>query len=167
MFCSGCGQGISPGQAACPTCGRPIPAQVFAAQFGSRVHRHAHTLAFLWIAYAIYNALGWFIAMPILSSFFGWGWHHGGMFGPHFFPGWPWLVPFVSTVVVARTALALGTGIGLLRRAPWARTLAIVAGFLTLIKPILGTALGIYTLWVFLPATSDREYQEMVVPSRL
>ena len=52
----------------------------------------------------------------------------------------------------------------MIRRAPWARTLAIVTGFLTLIKPILGTALGIYTLWVMLPTASDREYQQIAAP---
>jgi hypothetical protein len=55
------------------------------------------------------------------------------------------------------------TGISLLRRASWARILAIVAAFLALIHPIGGTILGIYTLWVLLPAASGQEYEQMVV----
>jgi hypothetical protein len=41
-------------------------------------------------------------------------------------------------------------GIGLLRRQSWARILAIVVGMLSLINFPLGTAIGIYTLWVLL-----------------
>jgi hypothetical protein len=39
-------------------------------------------------------------------------------------------------------------GIGLLRRKEWSRILAIILGFLNLLNFPLGTALGIYTLWV-------------------
>ena len=53
------------------------------------------------------------------------------------------------------------TGIALNRRAPWARMLAIVAAFLTIIKPIAGTALAIYTLWVLMPSPSAQEYEQM------
>jgi hypothetical protein len=55
------------------------------------------------------------------------------------------------------------TGIGLLRREPWARTLAIVTAFLALIHPFTGTILGIYTLWVLLPSASGQEYEQIVV----
>ena len=37
--------------------------------------------------------------------------------------------------------------------------LAIVLGFFVLFHFVLGTALGIYTLWVLLPAQSQIEYQ--------
>jgi len=50
---------------------------------------------------------------------------------------------------------------GLSERQPWARILGIVVGFLALIRFPLGTALGIYTLWVLLPESSGREYDEM------
>jgi hypothetical protein len=50
------------------------------------------------------------------------------------------------------------TGWGLLNREPWARIMALVLGFLALIHPPLGTALGVYTLWVLLPAESEAEY---------
>jgi hypothetical protein len=52
------------------------------------------------------------------------------------------------------------TGISLLRRAPWARTLAIITAFLALIHPFTGTLLGIYTLWVLLPSASGQEYEQ-------
>jgi hypothetical protein len=55
------------------------------------------------------------------------------------------------------------TGISVPRRASWARIFAIVAAFLALIHPISGTILGVYTLWVLLPAASGQEYEQMVV----
>lgn len=39
-------------------------------------------------------------------------------------------------------------GYGLLKRRPWARMVAVVLGILGLVNVPLGTALGIYTLWV-------------------
>lgn len=41
-------------------------------------------------------------------------------------------------------------GIGLLQRKPWARVLVLVLGCLNLISFPLGTALGVYTLWVLI-----------------
>jgi len=59
--------------------------------------------------------------------------------------------------------LCLVTGIALLRRSRWARALAIVTAFLTLIRPITGTVLAIYTLWVLLPSASGQEYEQISV----
>lgn len=39
------------------------------------------------------------------------------------------------------------------------RVLAIVAAILSLIRPITGTALGIYTLWVLASSASRVEYE--------
>ena len=45
-------------------------------------------------------------------------------------------------------------GIGLLRRQQWARYLALAVAVLNLVNFPLGTAVGIYTLWVLLPANA-------------
>jgi ABC-type spermidine/putrescine transport system permease subunit II len=50
------------------------------------------------------------------------------------------------------------TGYALLTRQPWGRVLAIVFAILALIHLPLGTALGIYTLWVLAPGASADEY---------
>jgi hypothetical protein len=50
---------------------------------------------------------------------------------------------------------------GLYERQPWARVLGIVVACLAMIRIPFGTALGIYTLWVLLPESSRREYDEM------
>jgi hypothetical protein len=50
---------------------------------------------------------------------------------------------------------------GLFERQPWARLLGLVVGFLALLRFPLGTALGIYTIWVLLPQTSGQEYDSL------
>lgn len=47
-------------------------------------------------------------------------------------------------------------GIGLLQRKSWARILVLIPGFFNLLDIPLGTALGIYTLWVLLKEESTR-----------
>jgi hypothetical protein len=39
----------------------------------------------------------------------------------------------------------------------------LVMGFLALLRIPLGTALGIYTLWVLLPSQSDEEYRALAL----
>src|SRR5258707_186803 len=79
---------------------------------------------------------------------------HGGM-PPTWMAGlWP-LIAF-STIFTA--ALALIAGYGLLNRAPWGRTVGIIAAIFALLKFPFGTALGIYTLWVLAPGASGLEY---------
>jgi hypothetical protein len=58
-------------------------------------------------------------------------------------------------------ALALLAGFSLLNRKSYGRVLTIVLAVLALFKFPLGTALGIYTLWVLAPATSAMEYEAM------
>jgi hypothetical protein len=139
------------------------PGVAVAPRFYTRVHRHLQSLSVLWIAYGVWNLLGWVLAMSFFSGFFNgyFGhWHHGP-FGEFPFNQMPWFAPLITVIVIGRTILSVVTGIALSRRAPWARILAIVAAFLTLIKPITGTALAIYTLWVLLPALSGQEYEQM------
>ena len=76
----------------------------------------------------------------------------------------PWLIPLITTILIGRTILSVVTGLALVNRAPWARILAIVAAFLTILKPITGTALAIYTLWVLLPGPSAQEYDQIARP---
>ncbi|MGB7584924.1 MAG: hypothetical protein WBM11_08770, partial [Terriglobales bacterium] len=74
-----------------------------------------------------------------------------------------WLRPFlgvIALIIAAKAALGFVTGWGLLQHEPWARMLTIVLAFLALFHIPFGTALGIYTLWVLLPAESDADYRE-------
>lgn len=54
----------------------------------------------------------------------------------------------VGLVLVTLAIPGLVAGYGLLTRKSWGRILAIVVGILSLINFPLGTAVGIYTLWV-------------------
>lgn len=181
MYCSVCGQQLQANEQACPKCGRPVAGAIppAAAQgriepsravplLPSRVERHTHTLAVLWLVYAGWLLVTWAFAATFLAGMFGSMGHQWGPFGQMgpFGPGFPfgnmrWLLPFITFMLVARSILGVVTGVALLRRERWGRTLALVAGFLTLLKPLTGTLLGIYTLWVLLPSDSGREYDEL------
>jgi hypothetical protein len=92
---------------------------------------------------------GW--AGPGGGPFFGWNldsvlWR--GLFSA-------WIVLAVFGVLYLVLAWAL------FERQPWARSLGLVLGFLALLRFPLGTALGIYTLWVLLPDHSGREYERL------
>lgn len=177
MYCSGCGQLIESGQQACPRCGRPVsPAEPVsyapAAPYPPRVARHLQTLGVLWLVYAGWSLLRWAMAATFLAGLFGmhgsWIWGHNmGPFGMGpFCPGAPfmhlsWLLPLITVITVGRAALAVITGIALLNHAPWGRVLAIVTGVLTVLKPITGTLLAAYTLWVLVPGHSAQEYDQL------
>ncbi len=169
MYCSACGQPLDASQTICQKCRRQVtsvasPAPVPYAH--TRVHRHVHTLAILWIVYSLWILLHWVIAVGSLAgAFSNWARMGHGFDGLYAFPFMhaTWLVPLITAVLVGRAILCVVTGISLLRRAPWARTLAIVTAFLTLIRPLTGTALAIYTLWVLLPSASGQEYEQIVV----
>jgi len=170
MYCSGCGQPIVPNQAACANCGRPH--SPFNAQFApaafvryTRVHRHIQTLAILWLAFSLLGVLAWLAAMPFLAFLFGHGghgFHPGDNF--HLPMSLSWLLPVVTIAVYLRAILGALTGIALLRRERWGRTLALVVAILSLLKFPFGTALGIYTLWVLVPTQSAQEYELVAAP---
>jgi hypothetical protein len=167
MYCAACGQQLIPGAAACPRCGRlagaaaPAAAAVPVPFFYNRVRRHIQALSILWIAYAVWTLFAFAMALPFLAGFSRQWWFFSGP--QHFWLGerMPWLLPFITVMLLFRVILSAVTGIALLQRQPWARVLAIVAAVLTVFKPITGTALAIYTLWVMAPGLSGQEWSEM------
>jgi hypothetical protein len=171
MFCSGCGQPLDPSQQVCLRCGRPVPqaAPVMLAPapiFYTRVHRHLQSLSVLWIAYGAWVLLHWALTMSFFAGAFGgyFGhWNHGP-FGEFPFSHVPWLVPLISVLLIARSLASIATGLALTRRAPWARILALIMAFLTLFRPLTGTVLAIYTLWVLFPSPSSLEYEQIAEP---
>ena len=56
----------------------------------------------------------------------------------------------VGLLLIALAIPGLVAGAGLLARKSWARVLAIVVGILGLVNVPIGTAIGIYTLWVLM-----------------
>jgi hypothetical protein len=168
MNCSACGNPLSPDARFCPRCGGQT---FFQQQPGSaypqppmaydRVSRNIQGLGILWLVYA---------GLRIFSGLFGVLILHG-LFGSHFGNsdfnlGWSpfgsmWLAslwPMALFSLLTSVCCILLTGYALLTRQPWGRIFAIIFGILALIHLPLGTALGIYTLWVLAPGVSGDEY---------
>jgi hypothetical protein len=128
----------------------------------ARVSRHVHTLGILWCVYGAYRALAGVVAMLFLMgvatpAFMGGMGSRGMSFMP-FAPVMSGLAAVAGCFILLSSALAFVTGFALITRKPWGRTIAIVAGILSLIKIPIGTAMGIYTLWVLAPTASGVEY---------
>ena len=132
--------------------------------FVPRVQRHLQTLGYLWLGYAVLRFVTGLMGAFFLRTFarHGWdgnGWMWGGPMRHGFGPDWmAGLVPMVMAATIMSVALSLATGYSLLTRRPWGRVLGIVAAILALIKFPLGTALGIFTLYVLAPSQSGAEY---------
>jgi len=119
--------------------------------------RHLHTLGILWIVVGAF----WLIPSIVLMTL--------GSVVHIAIPGTEAVARIVGPLlmfVLGATFLVVGAGgicvgWGLLQPQPWARTVAIVLGILALFHPPIGTALGIYTLWVLLAAESRVEYDHL------
>jgi predicted nucleic acid-binding Zn ribbon protein len=163
MFCDQCGTALATGQQFCSRCGKEIIGPVQAAYARrSRVQDHVRLLGILWLAYSAFNAIAGLVLVVLSNTLFV---HLRNSAGPQGGQVFEWLTPFLSVIgilVVVKAAAGFLAGWGLLQRESWGRTVALVMGFISLITNIpIGTALGIYTLWVLLPAQSDEEYQAM------
>lgn len=171
MFCDSCGRPVNENAQFCSTCGKqllgPAVAMRPVAPLYGRVNRHLKTAGILWIVYGVLRLCETFWIVAV-----------GHAFLPGFIEqitsgidGWPAGFPMARLIshglelagisVAFFAVLGVIAGFGLLDRRPWARILAIVLAFLALLRLPFGTALGIYTLWVLLPSTSEREYEHL------
>jgi len=153
MFCDRCGTALQEFQRFCPRCGKGVGA-VPLMPVESRIAGHVRLLGIFWLAISAFRLLpGLF-----LMSVFRYG-------TPFFTPGIPGFVHgilrAVGGLLLVGAVIGLVAGWGLLERQPWARMLAIVVGCFSLLDMPFGTALGIYTLWVLLPARSEEEYRQI------
>lgn len=165
-FCARCGGKVNELPVSAPPLygGPPPQMPMVAPGAGLRVQRNLQTMGILWCVYAGYRVVSGLVGMFFLRTF-AMG-HMGGFpFGGDFGGGWPMgmagLVPFIGVMAVIASVLAAAVGYSLLTRQPWGRVLAIIAAILALVKFPLGTALGIYTLWVLAPAVSGEEYDAL------
>jgi len=162
MFCDKCGSTVQADQRFCGHCGKELAgAPVAGYPRPSRVQQHVRLLGILWLAASALNAVGGVILYILANTLFVHLSEMGNM--P---PGTTaWLHPFLSFIailIMLKAAAGFFAGWGLLQREPWARLLTLVLAFLALFHIPLGTALGIYTLWVLLPAGADVEYEQEV-----
>jgi hypothetical protein len=172
MFCTHCGGSVRADQRFCGACGASVPfvprqeapsAPVMSAAPSGlgRVARHLRMLGVLWIVLSAIHLLrgggrllgarmvglvarGWSDEVP-------WGWPVG-----HIVPAF---LSFMGLFSLILAAFGFVAGWGLLERRPWARTLAIIVAIIAILNPILGTVLGIYTLWVLLPSDAEAEWR--------
>lgn len=149
MICTNCGNLTAHDARFCTHCGAVNA--VAAPIVVDRVRCHLQTLGILWIVYTALRVLSSIVGMTFLHHFLGrhtYGW----------MPFWPLAGVSLSIGILcaAVTAYALHT------RQPWGRIVAIIAAILALFHPVLGTALGIYTLWVLAPAASGISYEREV-----
>jgi len=158
MFCDRCGAAVQADQRFCGKCGKEFAAaSVVGFPRPGRVASHVRLLGILWLAFSAVNAVGGIILYILANTLFV---HLGDMGGPQ--AAAVWLRPFLSglgVLILIKAAVGFLAGWGLLQRESWARMLTLVLAFLALFHVPFGTAVGVYTLWVLLPAESDAEYQ--------
>jgi hypothetical protein len=162
MFCDGCGAAVQPGQLFCNTCGKQIIGAAGITQSATgRVQRHSHLLAILWFAHAAIEAVGGLMLLIVGNGLFP---HLHQMGAPPDMPVSFFVVLFdtLGILVLAKAVVGFYAGWGLMQRDRWARVLLLVLAFLSLINIPFGTALGVYTLWVLLPNSSQQEYDTLV-----
>ncbi|HET9183216.1 MAG TPA: hypothetical protein VFP59_13855 [Candidatus Angelobacter sp.] len=121
----------------------------------SRLQRNLQLLGIFWIAYSAITLLGGVAVVILANTLFL---HMGPGGGPLFLHP---LLTAVGAFLIAKSVIGIAAGWGLLQRESWARILTLVLGFLALIHIPLGTALGIYTIWVLLSPGADDEYRAM------
>jgi hypothetical protein len=153
MYCVRCGAALKPGQSFCGGCGTQIGG-VPLMPVQSRLAGHMRLLAIFWFAISAFRL----IAGISLLTMFG----PDGGFLPADVPGFVnGILQIVGYALVGGAAIGLVAGWGLLDRQPWARTLAIVLGCFSLFDIPFGSVVGIYTLWVLLPAQSEEEFRQI------
>ncbi len=159
MFCDQCGAQLQAGQAHCARCGKAVTGPTGVAR--NRVREHVKLVGILWMAYSALHLVGG--VLILLAAKFV-------VLRIGQIPNGPppellmWLRPVMSIVgwfILAKAAVGFFAGWGLLQHEDWARVFALVVGFIALLNVPIGTALGIYTLWVLLPSRSDEEYKAL------
>lgn len=153
MFCDQCGAQVPDQARFCQSCGKAFGGvAVASAPAQGRVARHVKVVAILWLILSGFRLLSAIAMMGLGRS---------GLY----IPGMPFFVHRILSGIgfffLIGAVLGLIAGWGLLQREVWARMLTIIIGVLNLFDAPFGTALGIYTLWVLLPAESDREFRQL------
>ncbi len=159
MYCERCGSQLVDGSRFCSSCGKPQGVALVPAERRGRVQQHVQTLAILWIVYGVLALLGAFAIFTVGHAILG------NIFRLDTdFPARPILHTILSVAATWKALkgiVAIIAGWGLFDRSSWARPMAIVASFVSILSIPFGTALGIYSLWVMMPDASGHEYEEL------
>jgi len=157
VYCDSCGSELRDQQGFCHSCGKSF-APVTTPRTPGRVAHNIRLLGILWIVYSVIHLVPGLFVAAILPV--GMPWARGVAFGsvPGFVPGT--FLGIMGGFLLIVSLLGIVAGWGLLERKPWARTLAIVFGCLALLNIPIGTALGIFTLYVLASSDAERQYRE-------
>lgn len=157
MFCDRCGTELQTGQRFCGGCGRAVGVAVVARTNDGRVARHISLLSILWLVASAINLIGGMSLFMVSHVIFGRVVH----FEPDFQGFLRGLLSWIGVFLLIKAAAGFIAAWGLTQRESWARPLTLVLGFISLLHIPLGTALGVYTIWVLLPQESEQEFQSL------
>src|SRR5271169_1525883 len=161
MFCDQCGAHLQMGQGHCVRCGKAVSGP---AEYGrNRVREHVRLVGILWMAYSSLHVVGGVAALFFAKFALVWLSRIPDGPPPEVMVWLPALVSTVGWLILVKAALGFAVGWGLLQHEEWARMFALVLGFVALLSVPIGTALGVYTLWVLLPSQSEAEYRELAM----
>jgi ABC-type glycerol-3-phosphate transport system permease component len=169
MFCQYCGNQMTEGAKFCGVCGRPSAAGAVVATTPDPMQglkTHLKILGILWAVYGAFRIVmaAWTLVfshfmLPMFVQFIS------QEDGRSLFP----LFHFLHVFYVVIAIYSVVTGIlgilaawALMRHEPWGRTLALVAGFVSLINIPYGTAIGVYTIIILLPPSALQTYDRIV-----
>ena len=155
MYCDRCGTELQPEQRFCSSCGKAVGASVPPAP-DSRLARHGQLLGILWLVLSGFRLLGAGVLLIIANTLLA---RIGKIEGVQGIPGFlqP-LLSWIGGMLLIGALAGMAAGWGILHRESWARVLALALGFISLLDVPLGTALGIYTIWVLLSPEAGDEY---------
>lgn len=151
MFCDACGTQTSGSATFCSRCGKSLGTTPLMPRQG-RIAGHVRLLGIFWLAIS---------ALRLIPGLFLVALGNSRLFPPDVPQFVQVLLPGIGMALLVFAGIGIAAGCGLLARQPWARMLAIIFGAVSLIDIPFGTAIGIYTLWVLLPAESEQEYRTM------
>jgi len=161
MFCTSCGNVIAPDQPVCSKCGNPTSVGIMYGGTGRRIVEHYSVLGILHTVYSAFIAIGGLVLIFVSKMIFPWilQFHQQPPPPPFIGP----LLHFIGWLLLIRAVAGLAAGIGLIQRQPWARMLALIIGFISLPSIPIGTALGIYTIWVLLSPGAEQEWNRLAL----
>ena len=165
MFCPRCGTAAEEHFRYCSKCGSELSgvAQEIKPTTSKDMATHVTVIGWLFMVSGVLTGL---VGVAIVVA---------GRILPRLPIDWPTDIPFdlprlagvlAFGVGFATIAVGVGTfmaGHGLLQYKPWARIVAIIAAILGIFHFPLGTALGIYALWVLLSEPGRQYYQHKAV----
>lgn len=122
------------------------------------MEKHIRILGYLYMVFSALAFVFFLSLLLLLAGIMSFVSIHDGSVVPLFLTGGIGLA-FMIIVTVA-TLPGFLAGYGLLNNKSWGRPLGIIMAILYLIEPPIGTALGIYALWVLLNEESKHSFDK-------